>query len=118
MTKEITVLEPCNQVINELVIKVTNLEKICENMKQKHEELEKIVKYNSSNICSENKNSESDSTTNTNIEENENKSEGKNASKNEFDFILYLKNFINEVDSKNTEMNKKLDDFSCKNYLK
>ncbi len=84
-------------------------------MKQKHEELEKVVKYNASNNNStENKNSEHDSTANTNQEENEVKSEGKTASKNEFDFILYLKNFINEVDSKNTEMNKKLEDFSCK----
>jgi len=87
-------------------------------MKQRHEELEKVVKCNASNNnCAENKNSEHDSTANTNQEENEVKSEGKAAAKNEFDFILYLKNFINEVDSKNTEMNKKLEDFSCKNSL-
>ena len=110
-----------NISLTSMMFKVSILEKQFDKMKIKQEELEKVVKISSSNIFLDQKYSENDSTSNTN-EDNEMRFETRHSRKNEPDMIYSIKNSINDlyslIDSKNLDISKKMEDFSCINYLK
>ena len=107
---------------NSLMLKLSFLEKQFDNMKIRQDELEKLLKNSSSNLFNlEQKSSENDSTANTN-EDIDGKYETRKSKKIESDVIFSLKNSINDlyglIDSKHSDILKKMDEFSCINTLK